>query len=254
MLLPHTTRPVTPDAYPFRVDHAATGELWTHHALFPDLDFLRVPCTKQHRLEHRWTFAALENTLILVGISTSNKATERLVHGAVANDVRQYVDTQRNLFDSICVVPLEIVLYRFPVYNQCWREIIAAEKKGEHCRGSQLRSIGGPDHARERTALKLVGQCRASFLEFCDIHPNGLKGPTGRAITTGETAPDILMRIDEHLNAIRIRSLDDRVDIVQVRLIIASRSFMLNSLPGYQEAHEGQAPFPSSGKMLIHFL
>jgi len=38
--------------------------------------------------------------------------------------------------------------------------------------------------------------------EFCDIHPNGLKGPTGRAITTGKTAPDILVRIDEHLYAI----------------------------------------------------
>ena len=164
------------------------------------------------------------------------------------------MDAQRNLFDSACVVPLEILLYRFPAYIQCWREVIAAEKKREHRCSGQLRSVGGPDHAWERTALKLVGQCRASFLEFCDIHPDSLKGPTGCTITTGETAPDILVRIDEHLDPIGIRSLDDRVDIVQVCLVVASRPCMLNGLPGHLETQAGQSPFPQACKMLIRFL
>ena len=70
-------------------------------------------------------------------------------------------------------------LYRFPAYIQCWREVIAAEKKREHRCGGQLRSVGGPDHAWERTALKLVGQCRASFaqaasaLAFADASGGG---------------------------------------------------------------------------------
>ena len=112
---------------------------------------MRVPCTEQHRLEHGWTLAALENPFVRVGIRTSNKAAERLVHGAVANDIRQFVDAQRNLFDSSGVVPLEIVLYRFPLYMQCGREVIAAEKEREHRRGGQLRSVGRPDHARAQS-------------------------------------------------------------------------------------------------------
>src|SRR5712692_6407393 len=125
MLPPHTMSSAAPDTYPLWVDHAATDELQACHALFPDLDRLWIPCAEQHRLEHRWTFAALENPLIRVGIFTSNKAAERLVHGAVANDVRQFADAQRNLFDSVDVVPLEVVLYRFPVYTQCGSEVIA---------------------------------------------------------------------------------------------------------------------------------
>src|SRR5947209_200245 len=254
MLPPHTISSVAPGTHPFWVDHAATGELRAGHPLFPDLDCLRVPRGEPHRLEHGRTFTALENPLIRVGICTSNKAAEGLVHGAVANDVRQFVDAQCNLFDSASVVPLEIVLYRFPLYIHRGREVVATEKEREHGRRGQFRSVGGPDHAWERSAVKLVNQRRTGFLKFCDIHPNGLKGPTGRTITTGETAPDILMRIDEHLHAIHVRSLDDRVDIVQVRLIVDSRSCMLNGLPGHLETQAGQAPFPQACKMLIRFL
>src|SRR6266516_1802218 len=176
MLPPHTINPVIPDRYPFRIDHAATGELCAAHTLFPDLDHLGVSCTEQHRLEDRWTFAALEKPLIRVGIFTSNKATQRLVHDVVANDVRQFVDAQRNLFDGTNIVPLELVLYRFPLYLHCGREVIAAKKEREHRRCDQFRSVGRPDHAWEWITLELMDQGRTSFLKFCHIHPNGLKG------------------------------------------------------------------------------
>src|SRR5579885_654161 len=99
--------------------------------------------------------------------------------------------------------------------------------------------------------MYLVNQGRAGFLKLRNVHSNGFKGPARRAISSREAAPNILMRVNKHLNTIGMRFLDHRSDIIEVVLVIAARPGVFDGLPRYQKAEKGQAPFSQARKMLI---
>src|SRR5690349_11937945 len=106
-------------------------------------------------------------------------------------------------------MPLKVFLYRLAI-NMCGRgKAVAAKEQRVHGGCGQLVCIGWPDHLRKRVAVGGMHDRRAGGSELRDIHADRLECPAWRAIATREATPNILVRVDQYLDAIVAGALDD---------------------------------------------
>ena len=102
--------------------------------------------------------------------------------------------------------------------------------------------------------MHLVGDRGAGCIEARDVHADQVKGPAGRAIAAGPATPHILMRVDEALDLVFSRLLDDRTQIREILLVVLPWAGVLDRLPGGEQAQERQAPRAQAAKMLVGFF
>ena len=116
---------------------------------------------------------------------------------------------------------------------------------------ASLIAVGGPDHARERVAVGCVDDRRARLVKVRHVEAHGLQGPARRAVAARKAAPDVLVRVDEQLQAV-LAGLDrDRTHVVEVLLVVQAGPRVLDRLPGHQEAQEGEAPAAQPPEVLV---
>src|ERR1700680_1580723 len=129
MLTPDAIPALAPRALLLRVLYARAISFNAGHSQFPQNDFLRQPSAQQHRLVRRGAGPQREYAARRIEIAPTDVAAQRLIHGIVPNHIRQIFQTQRNLLNSMNIMPLQIYLYRIALYFHSGSEIVTSEKE-----------------------------------------------------------------------------------------------------------------------------
>ena len=178
----------------------------------------------------------------------------RLVHGIEAEHIGQMLDAFGYLGECSHIMLLQIVLDVQPIDHHLWREGTAAEEEREHGEGGEAVIVVRPEHVGEVVRLVLMQQGSAGLLESLKIQADCFQGPGGGAIAAGKATPDILMRVDEEGNVVFQRLFQQRFQVVEVGVIVAARSGVLNGFPGHEQAQEVQPPMLEAAEVLIGFF
>ena len=129
---------------------------------------------------------------------------------------------------------LQVFLYWFSVNESLGSKIIASKKEGPHCARRQSRIVTIPDHLGIALILilpVLLCQSGTRCIQGVESKSHLFQRPGRCAIPTCPAAPDILMGIQDDGQAVRAAPLQDFNQIVDVFIIILSRSGVLNGFP-----------------------
>src|ERR1700683_4524751 len=96
-----------------------------------------------------------------------------------------------------------------------------------------------------------VGRFR--FGQFAIIDADFFEQPTWSAVAAGHSAPNVLMEIDENVEAIIARDAAQLGKIVEVRGVVVAGATMLDGFPGRQQAKAIEAPRAKPGEMFGGF-
>ena len=107
---------------------------------------------------------------------------------------------------------------------------------------------------REISGQILMKNSGARVVKVVDIQADHVEGPGGRAIAAAEAAPHVLMRIDEEVDVMVMRLLDQRFDVVEIVLVITAGRIVLDRLPGDHQPQEIQPPVLEPQEVLIGFF
>ncbi len=102
--------------------------------------------------------------------------------------------------------------------------------------------------------MQRVHHGRAGRGELLEVESDRFERPARRAVASREAAPHVLVRIDEEVEAVAARALDDGADVVEVGLIVSARAGVLDRLPGDQQAKERETPRAQAREVLVGFL
>ena len=199
--------------------------------------------------------AELDKQMIVrAQVGYADQAEMRLVHRAESDHIRQVADAPRQVGVSIDVVFLQVVLNIEPVAHHVGRVGLPAEEKRKHGEGGEAIIVVRPHQLREVIRLLLMQQRGAGFMEAVDIQSSRLKGPGGRAIAAREATPDILMRVNEEVDVVRLRLLQHGFQIIEIVLVVHAGTVVLDRFPSDDEAQEIQPPMLEAQEMLIGFF
>ena len=151
-------------------------------------------------------------------------------------------------------MPLQVLLGWLTIHFGVRGKIIPSKEQGEHGGTRQLDRIGAPDHPGVRPGMGGMHDGSTGLGEVGEVKPDGFKRPTRGAIPTREAAPDILVRVDEQVEAIFACFVHHLYHIVEIFLIIDTRSSVLDGFPGHQQAQEIKTPLPQPSQVLIRLM
>ncbi len=88
-------------------------------------------------------------------------------------------------------------------------------------------------------------------VQVLKVEANRFQSPARCAIATGETRPDILMRVNEYPQAMFPGLIYHCCQIIEICLVINPRTSMFYRFPGRQKPYCCQPPMAQPPKMLI---
>ncbi len=187
-------------------------------------------------------------------VLAADVAARRLIHGVVAKHVIQTPQAPRHLLHGGDVVPLQDLLRALAVDARARREGIAAEEQGEHGGCRQLGGVGWPDQVRRGVAVDGMQEGRARGVQVAQVKSNGFQRPCRGPVAAAEATPDVLMRIDQHEEAVLACLADNRFQVVEILGVVAPRAGVLNRLPGDEQAQEVEPPAAQTTEVLVGLL
>ena len=95
---------------------------------------------------------------------------------------------------------------------------------------------------------------RGAGIQIVQIEAGQFERPAGCAITSGETAPYILMRVDEQVEPVFSGFSHHARQVIQVLLIVNPGTLVFDRFPGDQESQEVESPRLQTLEMFIRFL
>lgn len=152
---------------------------------------------------------------------------------------------------------------------QIRRKNTAAPKERRHRRGrhllvsrrpvkgsGRLRLAGGRS-ARKRLAVGFRHERRAGRVQPRDVEAGGGKRPPRRTAPATQAAPYVLVRTNNHLEAVRLHYCKQLLQVDDVRPVDRmrrARAVMRQCLPRHQETHERHAPLPQARAVLVRLV